>query len=504
VILRDYDFERHTIQDPIHGAITFGAIEAAVIDHPLFQRLHGLRQNSLLYLVFPAANHTRFDHSLGVMYLADRFLEKLLNNQRHICKAGIYRTSYQDPYRVDDSTIFETIEILHGDNYFRLAIRIAALFHDIGHGPLSHLFDKFFPSWNEIQNFTTEPGYKHIHECFSQIPEDKKNEPIRHETLSCIIATRVLLDCTSALEEFQLDPSKMVKDICAIIDDQLQPSMQLLGKHYKFHPLLHDILSSDIDVDRMDYLLRDSHMCGVNYGLYDPHRILKSMCAYGRTDSQTLRVGVRHSGLGALEDLLLSRYQMHSHIYGHKTNRACGTMLEAIRKRLKESKWKWYGKCHSLSDLLKKFLDLNDHAFVSELRLETIDNGKGKVKEISEKLFIERKLFKRVWERRFRMTDQDKDSTNEAKRQWEEIQKLLKENNIRFTEDSFDNKGPKLNTDQDPAIKVLKKDLKKRHYLVHEIKKLSSVAKFLPRIESTYRIYCKESYLEKARNLLPD
>ena len=252
----------------------------------------------------------------------------------------------------------------------------------------------------------------------------------------------------------------------------------------------------------MDYLLRDSHMCGVNYGLYDPHRILKSMCAYGRTDTGSLRVGVRHSGLGALEDLLLSRYQMHSHIYGHKTNRACSAMLEAIRKRLQDSNWKWYGNCRSLSDLLEKFLGLNDHAFISELRQREVDNGKGKVKEISEKLFIERKLFKRVWEQRFWMSDHDKDSDNVVKRQWEEIQELLKRNDIRFTKDSFDNEGPKFNMDKDPAIKVLKKDSNKRFYMVHEIRDLSSVAKVLPRIESTYRIYCKESYLQKARNIL--
>lgn len=110
-MLSDYEFTWHTIQDPIHGGITFGKIERALIDHRLFQRLHGLRQNSLLYLIFPAANHTRFDHSVGVMHLAGKFLEAVVNNQRKICKAGESRRIPQDLYRVDDKGIRDTFNL---------------------------------------------------------------------------------------------------------------------------------------------------------------------------------------------------------------------------------------------------------------------------------------------------------------------------------------------------------------------------------------------------------
>ncbi|CUS34742.1 HD domain protein (fragment) [Candidatus Nitrospira nitrificans] len=130
-MLSDYDFTRHTIQDPIHGGITFGRIERTLIDHRLFQRLHGLRQNSLLYLIFPSANHTRFDHSVGVMHLAGKFLDAVLSNQRKICKAGSGRQTFQGPYRLDDHGITETFRVLGDDQYFRLLLRMAALFHDI-------------------------------------------------------------------------------------------------------------------------------------------------------------------------------------------------------------------------------------------------------------------------------------------------------------------------------------------------------------------------------------
>ena len=174
MILPVYDFERHTIQDSIHGAITLGSLEKTIIDHPLFQRLHGLRQNSLLYLIFPSANHTRFDHSLGVMFLADKFLERILINQLHICESGHNRISLQEPYRVDDFTIKESIANLKEYSYFRLVLRISALFHDIGHGPLSHLFDGFFPSWRELEKFLTEPGFKHLESRAANIPQDEK------------------------------------------------------------------------------------------------------------------------------------------------------------------------------------------------------------------------------------------------------------------------------------------------------------------------------------------
>ncbi|WP_407919010.1 HD domain-containing protein [Candidatus Nitrospira nitrificans] len=89
------------------------------------------------------------------------------------------------------------------------------------------------------------------------------------------------------------------------------------------------------------------------------------MCTYARTDTKKLRICIRYSGIGALEDLLISRYQMHAQIYGHKTNRACNAMLERIRERLSEVRWSWYRDCASIEHLLKTFAALDDRAFVN-------------------------------------------------------------------------------------------------------------------------------------------
>lgn len=453
-MLSDYDFTRHTIQDPIHGGITFGRIERTLIDHRLFQRLHGLRQNSLLYLIFPSANHTRFDHSVGVMHLAGKFLDAVLSNQRKICKAGSGRQTFQGPYRLDDHGITETFRVLGDDQYFRLLLRMAALFHDIGHGPLSHLFDKFFPTVNEITTFIESTEYAFVSPTLAANRSEDAGKPVRHEIISCIAATRIILDSKVEFDRMGLDASSVARDVCAIIDDRITPSSLMHAGSYSVQNLFHDILSSDLDIDRMDYLLRDSHMCGVNYGLYDPDRILKSMCTYARTDTKKLRICIRYSGIGALEDLLISRYQMHAQIYGHKTNRACNAMLERIRERLSEVRWSWYRDCASIEHLLKTFADLDDRAFVNQLLNPALDNGIGKISEITSKLFMERKILKRVFEER--AGGLDKVQPDSAQARWSEHKNRLEREKIWTAEDIFENKGPKINR-PDYHLKVLRK-----------------------------------------------
>ena len=499
-MISDYDFTRHTIQDPIHGGITFGRIEKALIDHRLFQRLHGLRQNSLLYLIFPSANHTRFDHSVGVMHLAERFLNAILSNQRKICQTGSSRQIFQGHYRVDDQDIKETFRVLGSDQYFMLLLRMAALFHDIGHGPLSHLFDKFFPTVDEIAAYTRNTEYDFVSPTLAATKPEDADKPVRHEVISCIAATRIILDCKDEFERVGLHPPNVARDVCSIIDDRISPSNLMHSGPYSTQKLFHDILSSDLDIDRMDYLLRDSHMCGVNYGLYDPDRILKSMSAYARKDTAELRICIRYSGLGALEDLLISRYQMHAQIYGHKTNRACNAMLERIRERLRDAGWSWYRDCATIEHLLKTFANLDDRAFVNELLDPALDNGVGKISEIASKLFVERKIVKRVFEER--AGGLDKARVESAKARWSEHKKRLEREEIWTAEDIFENKGPKINT-PDYHLKVLRKHPTEGWYQVEELLDHSGVAHFLPELECTYRLFCKELHVNKAKRLLP-
>lgn len=146
-------------------------------------------------------------------------------------------------------------------------------------------------------------------------------------------------------------------------------------------------------------------------------------------------------GLGALEDLLLARYQMHAQIYGHKTNRACNAMLECIRERLVGCGWTWYGGCSSIGDLLNIFVDLDDRAFVNKLMDAEVDGGVGKVKELAEKLFVERRLVKRVYEEKADCSKDDNFRAKEVIRRFEEHKARLNEAGIWAVEDQFKNKG---------------------------------------------------------------
>jgi uncharacterized protein len=382
---------------------------------------------------------------------------------------------------------------LEEDQYYKLILRIAALFHDIGHGPLSHLFDKFFPTTQWIDSLTQEAEYKHIHERVRKL-SDSIN-PIRHEIMSCAVATSTLLQCREAFGSYNIDVQEVIADVCAIIDEKVEPSPNIKMEPYHLQKLLHDVLSSDLDVDRMDYLLRDSHMAGVKYGIYDPDRIFKSMCFYARRDTGDLRLAVRHSGIGALEDLLISRYEMHSQIYGHKTNRACSAMLTAIQKELKAAGWTWYNGIKTLSDLTSIFCGLDDQIFIRRLLKE--DEVGEKAREIAQKLFIERRLVKRVFEERV-----DAQASKNTVERWNRHKALLDEHGIVALQDEFENKGPKLNND-DYYLKVLKKHPKTNCYMVEELRTHSTVVRFLPQLECIYRIYCEASQVEKAKSLLP-
>ena len=118
------------------------------------------------------------------------------------------------------------------------------------------------------------------------------------------------------------------------------------------------------------------------------------MCFYARLDSNDLRLAVRHSGIGALEDSIIARYEMHSQIYGHKTNRACSAMLTAIERKLKAAGWTWYKDCQTLSALIAEFGRLDDQTFIHLLLEEEADNGK--VKEIAQNYFSKESLSKGI------------------------------------------------------------------------------------------------------------
>ena len=238
------------IRDEIHKDILVPPLHAAIIDTKEFQRLRSIQQLSTCEYVFPAANHNRFSHSLGAYHLA-RQLTQLLQDVQ--------------PGIIDD----DDAEL----------VQLAALLHDIGHPPYSHLLET--PAV-----FATF----HSHEHWGRLLIESTDTEIGAAVLSVLGKDRL-------------------GRLFALMDGQSEYE----GK--PIPPFLKEIVSSQLDVDRMDYLVRDQANTGAQIGGFDIARVFRA-----------LRVGenghfhVKNWGLPAVEAYLVTRYHMYNQVYFHKVN----------------------------------------------------------------------------------------------------------------------------------------------------------------------------------------
>jgi len=284
------DLEK-VIRDPIHGDIFLNELEVKVMDSPGFQRLRRIKQLGMTYLVYPSANHTRFEHSIGSTHIASRVAGRLQLSK-------------------DDST----------------KLRIAALLHDVGHGPLSHTSEELLERYI---------GRSH---------EEITMELIKKSDVSDIL-----------------------------VDEGLNPeeiSSLILGKGGR----LGRLISSELDVDRMDFLVRDAHHTGVAYGVIDLDRLVNTLTI--QDDS----VAITEGGLRAVEALLVARFLMIPTVYMHHTSR----IADAMFLKMMES---------AIDDGLLEYQSLytmDDYDAMNQFR-----GAKGYPGEINLRLNT-RKLFKRA------------------------------------------------------------------------------------------------------------
>lgn len=233
------------IRDPVHGYIKITEVERTVIDSPFVQRLRRIHQLAGAYMVYPGAVHTRFDHVLGAMHVAGLMAESIANN------IHLDKTKIQD-------------------------IRLAALLHDVGHGPFSHLFE--------------------------EVLAEKTN--LTHEDISQKIVLKS--NVRDILENYGIS-SRKISDLC-------------VGKLNK-PPYMNEIVAGGLSADIMDYLLRDSYFTGVEYGKVDIHRIIDSI------EIVNNHLALNQAALYAFEAILIARYEMFKAVYFHRTVRASELML---------------------------------------------------------------------------------------------------------------------------------------------------------------------------------
>lgn len=268
------------VADSIHGNISLTDQEWQVVDTRSFQRLRHIRQLGMGHVTYPNATHTRFAHCLGALGIMARILDLAEGN-------GIELSSRQ-----------------------KENLRLAALLHDIGHYPYSHVMEHVDSA--VLTEELVEPDDAHAAPQSMDLSSAKYP---RHETVGKMIATNQP-DLIRAI-----GGEARATDIAA-----------LFARDEAADPQLSKLIHSSLDIDRADYLLRDSHAAGVPYGQVDINYILNSLRM-----SPGGVVGVSDKALPAAEQFLLARYFMHRAVYFHKTTvgieEACRQLLRRLRDK---------------------------------------------------------------------------------------------------------------------------------------------------------------------------
>lgn len=238
------------IYDSVHGYITLNDLEREIVDTSLFQRLRRIRHLGLADYVYPGATHSRFAHSLGALFVMDKISETLIQ-QGHLDK--------------DD----------------KQKLRLAALLHDIGHYPFSHVLETVYVK--------------------------RYGEKAKHDSISAELIRKTSIGKQISNADF--DP----EEISSILEKRSRPLFSFL-------------LSSDLDVDKIDYLLRDARNTGVSYGYVDVDRLFRTVTV----DDEKARLAILDKGKQAIENFLVSRYHMFSTVYYHKSVAAFELMLKML------------------------------------------------------------------------------------------------------------------------------------------------------------------------------
>lgn len=268
------------IRDPVHGYVRMTDVEREIIDSPFLQRLRRIHQLAGSYFVYPGATHTRFEHVVGAMHVAGLIAESLV---RH---SDLVKDSVQE-------------------------LRLAALLHDVGHGPFSHMFEEVLAETSKTS-----------HEDISQ---------------------RIITDTSirDILSKNGYSPRKM--------------SELAVGRRKTGPPFLNEVIAGGLSADMMDYLPRDSYFAGVEYGKVDVQRVIDSLHAVDG------RLVIDDAALNAFEALILARYEMFKAVYFHRTVRAAELMLVRSMKLADDAL-----RLTDLSDM-DEYLELTDEVVLHEL-----------------------------------------------------------------------------------------------------------------------------------------
>lgn len=262
------------IRDPIHGSIRLSPAELAVVDHPVFQRLRGVKQLGFTDQAFPGATHNRYAHGLGAMEVVTQMFDAIFP------EGG--RLPEEDRKRM------------------RQAARLALLLHDVGHPPASHASEPAMPLRSRL-------GL----DCFT--PEELTQRASHEDyTLKLLIDSEMADVLRAGFADMGID-AHTIGHLISGRFPQSATCFQVGGIDYT--PVLSQMVSGEMDADRMDYLQRDSFFAGVSYGKFDQPWLLENLKCHVTNDAAYMALS--HRALFAFEDFLLSRYHMFVSVYYH-------------------------------------------------------------------------------------------------------------------------------------------------------------------------------------------
>ncbi len=328
---------QYSVRDPIHGLIELSEKEIELINTKVFQRLRRIRQLAMAFLVYPGTLHTRFDHSIGVMHIAGRICTELKKIRKN-------------KVTLDDI-----------DN-----VRFAALLHDIGHGPFSHTSEDVLTT---VDNSDID--------IVNGNPDNRQTRKKIHEKITVDI--------------IQTDP-----EIKSILSDDQRCYIVKLIQDKEMWDWRRNIISSELDADKMDYLLRDSYFAGVKYGQYDLAQIIESCRIYVEGNRTSLVMS--SEGIYALEQLLLARYHMTQQVYRHRVRLISDQMITrgivlSIKEGNDDMKKLYQYDENDKEGFIQRYLNYHDEKLIDMLR----NCKQRKACEIFNRLY-HRELFKMVAE----------------------------------------------------------------------------------------------------------
>jgi uncharacterized protein len=352
------------IHDSLWGTNRFTWRELVLIDSPIIQRLRGIHQVGLVHKIYPSAHHTRFEHALGVVVIASRVFESVVATNSseisNIQKAIAPKSDFQKFVA-----------------QIKQELRLAALLHDCGHSLYSHTSERVYQDLDILQ--------KAVVELSDIVGKEKGAGEVISFCIAQTEAIKRLLDRAGGKLGVSVEHEELIAEI-----DLTNVALIIVGRaRHPYLQFLGDIVSSGLDADKLDYLLRDAKGAGLPIR-YDLERYLYAVRVHPETltDGEgkleilyqtvgsnaarkeatsddkyphfdTYRIRLDRAGINSFEQIVICKMMLYGYLYHHPKVRAAEGMLERLLKRMLAG---WRNERHTDSEILCRFLDLTDSA----------------------------------------------------------------------------------------------------------------------------------------------